>query len=375
MKTDKNLTARGEVLDLKRILIYRTGYLGDTLISLPAFWAVRKSFPDAHIALLSNSDSQNPQFATARNILPARDLFDEWLSYPTNLGKLQTLQSFKDLFLKIKRGNFDALIYLMTRNRNAKQIKRDAAFFRLAGIKNIIGTKYLLENYLDPNAPRPLPEVEPEADYLVKCLTFENFPLSSEASDLRPEMLLTEREKRGAREFFDENCRIPFQNRNLIAIAPASKWESKIWAEEKYTAVIERLIAEKNIFPVIFGGTEDREKGERLLKKWKTGANAAGILNIREAAAALGFCRLYLGNDTGTMHLAASVGTRCVAIFAAIDWAGRWIPFGSGHKIFRRTVECEGCLSPICYNKNKCLELVSTEEVFRACLEILEADD
>ena len=358
----------------KRILIFRTGHLGDTLIALPAFWAIRKSFPDAHLALLSNSDAENPQFVTSQKVLPQTELFDEWISYPTNQGKLQTIQSFKDLLLKIRKGKFDLLIYLMTRNRNAKQIKRDIAFFRLAGIKKVFGTKYLLENYLDSNSERPLPVIETEMDFLIKCLTYENFPLSVDKSELLPEMLLTEKETNSAKAFYLENYKIPFEQKRLMAVAPASKWDSKIWAEDKYIKVIERLIAEKNVFPVIFGGTEDREKGERILQKLKTGANAAGKLSIREAAAALSFCRLYLGNDTGTMHLAASVGTPCVAIFAAIDWEGRWLPFGDNHKIFRKIVECEGCLSPICFNQNKCLELISTEEVYKACLEVLDEE-
>jgi ADP-heptose:LPS heptosyltransferase len=81
---------------------------------------------------------------------------------------------------------------------------------------------------------------------------------------------------------------------------------------------------------------------------------------------------LYLGNDTGTMHLAASVGTPCVAIFSALDLIGRWHPFGTENEVFRRSVECEGCFSPTCFNKNKCLDLISAGEVYEACVRILD---
>jgi ADP-heptose:LPS heptosyltransferase len=207
-------------------------------------------------------------------------------------------------------------------------------------------------------------------DFLLDCLKEENF-IQFEKDKLKPELLLTKNEFSFATDWLEEHCGQDFETKNLLAVAPASKWQSKVWAEDNFSQVVSELIFKKNVFPVIFGGTEDRGKGNRLIKKWGIGANAAGELNIRQAAAALSFCRLYLGNDTGTMHLAASVGTTCVAVFAALDWAGRWIPFGDKHKIFRETVPCEGCLLSVCPFENKCLKLINVENVLRACLIVL----
>lgn len=163
-----------------------------------------------------------------------------------------------------------------------------------------------------------------------------------------------------------------FAERKLIAVAPGSKWESKIWAEERFEAVVAKLIEKYDVFPVIFGGEEDREKGNRLIEKWNRGANAAGKLNIRQASAGLAHCQIYLGNDTGTMHLAAAVETPCVAVFAAIDYGGRWRPFGEKHIIFREKVECEACYKEVCPFENKCLRQISPERVFEACEKIIE---
>ena len=160
-------------------------------------------------------------------------------------------------------------------------------------------------------------------------------------------------------------------DRKLVAVAPGSKWASKIWSETRYAEVVNRLIKDFGCYPVIFGGSEDRKKGKRLITGWETGMNAAGILSIRESAALLKDCTLYLGNDTGTMHLAAAVGTPCVAIFAAIDWRGRWQPFGNVHSIFRKSVECEGCFTANCFNNHKCLDLIEIDEVHAACARIL----
>jgi ADP-heptose:LPS heptosyltransferase len=157
-----------------------------------------------------------------------------------------------------------------------------------------------------------------------------------------------------------------------IAVAPGSKWDSKIWDEGRYAEVVSRLITKFDVSPVIFGGPEDRDKGARLISRWGRGANAAGELNVRRAAAGLADCALYLGNDTGTMHLAAAVGTPCVAIFSAVDWAGRFEPVGDQHILFRRTVECEGCHSPICLTDRRCLDLIDAEGVYNACVEVLQ---
>lgn len=355
--------------DFKRILVYRIGHLGDTLVSLPAFWGIRKTYLQAHVTLLTNSNAHNPNFVLARSILPAEGLFDDWMTYPSESGKLLTILTFSKLFLEIKRRNFDALFYLTTRNRTVSQVKRDVWFFKLAGIKNIIGTEYLVRNLLDNKVARPLPVIETETDFLIDCLKFEHIPLK-DVRDLKPDLLLGEEEKVEAVKWLQSNSGKYLKNNKLLAVAPSGKWASKIWAENSFAEVVQRLIEEEDVFPIIFGGTEDREKGNRLLGKWRRGANAAGELNIRQAAAALANCRLYLGNDTGTMHLAAAVGVRCAAVFSAIDWAGRWLPFGENHKIFRHTVPCEGCLSSVCPFQHECMKYIKTDVVFAGCLKL-----
>jgi ADP-heptose:LPS heptosyltransferase len=146
---------------------------------------------------------------------------------------------------------------------------------------------------------------------------------------------------------------------------------SKIWPQENYRAVGRRLIDEFGLTPVVFGGPEDRATGEALIGSWKKGCCAAGALGVREAAAAMKDALFYLGNDTGTMHLAAAVGTPCVAIFSAQDWPGRWHPYGAGHQVLRLSVACEGCKLEICNRKLECLRQISPETVFKCCAAVI----
>ncbi len=355
----------------KKILVFRYGHLGDILVALPAIWAVKNTFPSAHLTLLSSFSYENTNYPTATNVFPREGLFDDWLVIPTQAGKAETLFSFIKLFFQIRRRKIDTLVYLMTRNRQPGSVKRDLAFFRYAGVKQIIGARHLLENILPEEEKAPLPVLGPEHEFLLRSLKEEGIDAGPDGPG-STELLLTSSEKEVAENWLKNNCGSAFTEKRLIAVAPGSKWDSKIWDEEKYIETLSRLITNKNLFPVMFGGSEDRDKAERIVKALGgAGANAAGSFSVRESAAALAHCRLYLGNDTGTMHLAASVGVPCAAIFAAIDYPGRWHPFGERNIILRKTVPCEGCHSRNCKFNRECLA-TSVDEVYEACLKILE---
>ena len=358
-------------MDLKRILVFRTGHLGDTLVAVPAFWALRDAFPAATIAYLSSADAANPQYVSARDVLPETGMFDEWISYPNLSSGFGDLVSLIRLAIKIRRKRFDAVVYMMTRYRTARQIERDRLFFRLAGIRNIIGADFVREHNLPLEIPKPVPRIEKEGTFLLRLL--REAKIVDGHREFLPDLALGGEERAAVREWMDSTGITKYAG-PLIAVGPGSKWDSKIWDERRYADVVSRLIATQDVVPIIFGGPEDREKGERLIAVWGRGANAAGALNVRKAAAALSECAFYLGNDTGTMHLAAAVGTTCVAMFSAVDWAGRFEPSGEQHVLFRRSVECEGCHSPTCLNneyRNKCLELIAADDVFEACVSVL----
>lgn len=130
-----------------------------------------------------------------------------------------------------------------------------------------------------------------------------------------------------------------------------------------------------DVWPVVFGGPEDSSVAEKLIKSWNCGYNAAGALDVRSAAFALKRCALYLGNDTGTMHLAAAVGVPCVAIFSARERPGMWYPHGNNNRVFRSRIECEGCGLSVCVKrKNECLKQISTAEVRAAVAQLWKLD-
>jgi ADP-heptose:LPS heptosyltransferase len=100
---------------------------------------------------------------------------------------------------------------------------------------------------------------------------------------------------------------------------------------------------------------------------------AAGALSLAAAIRAMGACAFHLGNDTGTMHMAASAGIRCVGVYASRNLPGLWFPYGSGHRVLRTPIDCENCQLFECIDrKMACILAITPSRVIEACEEILE---
>jgi ADP-heptose:LPS heptosyltransferase len=350
-----------------RLLIYRVGHLGDTIIALPALRAIRQRFPTAHITLLSNRQGQSGAVGPTQ-VIPNNGLVNEWLTYQSDDERSGFL-NLSRLLMRLRRRCFDTLIYLAPRIRRPQDVRRDLVFFRLAGIRKVIGSRGFVP-LPSKDQSGTLPSVEHEADHLLQRLSLDGLAVP-EAGQASLDLELTDAEIMEGRSWVDRNCP-KTSHTAIVAFGPGSKWPSKIWPEDSFAGLGTKLIESLEIFPVVFGGREDIELGNRLIKAWGRGANAAGVLSVRFAAAALSHALIYVGNDTGTMHLAAAVGTPCVAIVSAQDWPGHWRPYGNGHSVLRRSVPCEGCLLEVCVNEDlRCLKEISVDDVASACERLL----
>jgi ADP-heptose:LPS heptosyltransferase len=355
-----------EEIRSQRLLVYRIGQIGDTIIALPALWAIRAHFPRAHMAFLGDVHAAD-QGMPARRVLPESGLFDQWLSYAAGTGSHRS-KTFWDTLRTLRRHQFDTLIYLAPRLRRRRQVWRDLLFFRTAGIRQFIGHRGF-DSLPHRHGGRPLPVLEHEADHLLRRLELSGIPVPPR-SQRSIDLALSGADYAAADRWLD-SLGYP-RTAPVVGIGPGGKWPSKQWPEARFAEIGCRLIARLGIHPIVFGGPEDSGVANRLITAWGAGSSAAGVLSIRQAAAALQHCDLYLGNDNATMHLAAAVGTPCVAIFAAQDWPGRWYPYGPGHTVLRRSVSCEGCRLTECTKEGlRCLREIGVEEVFAACQDTL----
>jgi ADP-heptose:LPS heptosyltransferase len=159
-----------------------------------------------------------------------------------------------------------------------------------------------------------------------------------------------------------------------IAVAPWTNMPAKQWPTERFTEVGLRLQRAVGGTPFVFGGNQDKDATHKLIQSWGFGVPVSGSLNVRQGIALLKKCQLFIGNDCGTMHMAASAGINCVAIFSCRDQVGLWEPYGSGHVVLRTSVPCEGCMLRACkLHDSKCLKAISVAEVLNASLAIIRA--
>jgi heptosyltransferase-3 len=216
----------------------------------------------------------------------------------------------------------------------------------------------------------PLPTLPSEGDLLLERLAADGIEVPAPDQRSVDLNLTVQDEKR----FTDWVSRLHSDGgRRWIGVGPGCKQPVNGWPIENYAATLSELIKRFDIWPVIFGGSEDRDAGAYLINQAGRGYNAAGKLDVRAAAAAMRHCALFVGNDTGTMHIAASAGIPCIGIYSSRQWRGLWEPYTKVRRILRTEIECEGCLLSDCVALNKeCIRRITPPMVAAACAEFLE---
>ncbi len=340
------------------MFVFRVGHLGDTLIALPALAELRKRYPAGYFKLITNRPAE-PSFVGAWEVLRHTGMFDEMIDYATDRPA-----SWLSLARRIRRHRGPKTLYYLAPYRDARQIRRDRFFFRFGcGFNRIIG---------DFESPRPgrrgkdgaLERLRPEWSRLHRVVSHS---LTTDGKLADPPLLVPPAAARtkAARLLAPLGRGAP-----AIAIGPGSKMPAKRWFRSRFEELGARIMREHATARlVIVGGPEDRADGEAIARALDRDrvVNLAGHTNIIESAAVLERCDLYVGNDTGTMHLAAVMGVRCVAIFTSRDNPGMWDPFGRDHAVLRRDLDCSGCMLTECIDQRmRCLDEIDVNSVWSA---------
>ncbi|HTG74489.1 MAG TPA: glycosyltransferase family 9 protein [Terriglobia bacterium] len=354
---------------VRNILVYRTGQLGDTLASLPAIRAIRDVYRNDNFILLTD---RKAGVVSSWDVLQPTKLFSEVLFYAAPGGRVSSWVPFIKLASEIRRRKPAALFYL--REFSWTHRTRDRFFFeRICGIPACHGFEAPAKRtFGDRDSTGKLEKCPREVDYYLGLVRGWGIPAPpSESVDFA---LPVSAKERALVDAFWSDERID-ATATVIGIGPGSKMPAKRWPLERFEQIGKRILA---LIPgcrlIVLGGFEDVDPGERLRGVLGSGVvNTAGKLSLFESAEALRRCSLYVGNDTGTMHLAAAVGTPCVAIFSSRDHPGRWDPYGTQHVVLRAEPPCAGCLLDICSDQDmKCLKDISVPDVMEAIEHVLK---
>ncbi len=162
-----------------------------------------------------------------------------------------------------------------------------------------------------------------------------------------------------------------FKGRPYVVIHPGSLMATKRWDAARFAAVA-RVLRERRLAIALTCGPGEEGIVGQVAKGISNTTMMLG-LNIPELAELVRGACLYLGNDSGPMHLAAAVGTPTVAIWGSSD-ARRWHPWRVEHRVVQNPFECNPCPGYRCLVADSplCIESVTVDQVNEAVRELLQ---
>jgi ADP-heptose:LPS heptosyltransferase len=350
-----------------KILIYQLGSLGDTVVTLPAFKAIRRHFgSQANITLLH--EIHRNSITRPSEVLDGLGLVDAFVRYRLFKHPVQQWLYMGTLAMKLRAMDFGIAIYLAPSERSEVRVKRDAAFFYLSGIKHRIGFCSFSSQMVHPVDTDGLPSfVQHEAWFRLERLRRDGIDVSAESDLTKPFLSLPIKFVKEARQWLSghrENSLLP-----LVAICPGCKQPANVWPVERFIEIGKRLVKQGTAEIMVVGGPEEREIGRKMVELWGRGLNAAGVFPPLGSAALLGECDFVIGLDTGTTHLAAAQGVPCVALYGCREEPGRFYPLGEKHIVLRHSVPCAGCrliLKRCPLVEHPCMNGITVDQVWNA---------
>ena len=334
-----------------KILVRATNWVGDAIMSLPALDALRASHPDAEITILAK-----PWVADIYRGQPCADAI---LNYDAR-GKHSGIAGRERLAGELRAQKFDAAVLF--------QNAFDAAWIAWrAGIPRRIGYKRDARGILLSDAiavPREGQIPAHECYYYLELLRRAGLIAAyNEISEIR--LRVDERAIASAEQKLASLA--PGTARFRVAFAPGAAYgAAKCWAPERFAALADRLIDEFAADVIIFGAPAEAEVARRISAAMRhKPINLAGHTSIGDLPALLSACHLFVGNDSGAMHVAGAVGLPAVGIFGSSDPTGT-SPVTPKFKLVQHKVECSPCFLRRCPIDHRCMTRIEVADAYAA---------
>lgn len=338
-------------MSYSKILVRATNWVGDAVMSLPALRAIRSRFPDAEITVLAR-----PWVAD----LYARESWcSRILPYTAGRGLHDMAGKFRAA-AELRRERFDCAILL----QNAFEA---AALVWLARIPVRIGYDRDGRGPLLTRAvkvPKPGETPVHQRYYYLELLRraglIERVP---EVDAIRLE---------GA-DGAGEAGR-PLLEGAVVGVSPGAAYGSaKRWLPERFAESAVKLAREFGGGVAVFGTRDERPLCEQvtalIAAQGVAARNFAGDTSLRQFIEMAAACRVFLTNDSGSMHIASALGVPTVAIFGATDHVATG-PTGPLARIVREPVECSPCLLRECPIDHCCMTRVPADRVVTEALRV-----
>ncbi len=329
----------------ERILVVKLDHLGDVLLATPVFSNLRRRYPNAELHALTGTWS--------RVVLEKHPDVNNIVEYDSpafcRTGQPTSLKETFRLYRQLRYQKYDLMVELRSDWRivwfaflrlTPKRLSRAALqVANKLGFAQFSGTHETTRN-LDVLRQAGIPTPERTAIFSV-----------------------TAADKKCASDFL-ATYQIERQ-RPLIAIHPGSPIPLKRWLPERYAELADWLIAQKRA-QILFVGVEDEIPIITEIQALMRGEsiNIAGKTTLTQLASILHISNVFIGNDSGPMHLAAAVGTQTIGLYGPGD-PTRFAPAGEKCQTIRRRSDCP-CLGEVCrFGKTGCMSEIRVTDVIQ----------
>jgi len=344
--------------NVKRILVIKLRHIGDVILSVPAFRALRENFPDSHIAALVNSGTEE--------VLSGNHLIDEIIIFDRDIKKMDLLHRYiRELsFIKtIRMKGFDMTVDLTSGDRAAIVSLLSGAQYRIAYSpkkEGLLAKRYLYTHLAKKQAGQHM--------VLQNLEVVRQFGIDTKHEQL--DFFIPKDAKMFVKKIFEKNNiknppSPPFSKGGMgwlmdtvIHVHPTSRWLFKCWKDKYMAEVIRRLIDNKS--KVIVTSSPEKHEMEKaknilslvdeltppLIHPLVRGGiggviDLCGKTTIKQLAAIADASDIFIGVDSAPMHIAAAVGTPVIAIFGA--GVKSWRPWCKRHVVlFKEAVSRKG---------------------------------
>jgi heptosyltransferase-1 len=330
------------------ILIVRLSAIGDAIHGLPVLCALRDYFPRARLTWVVEQ--------RAATVLRGHSALDRLIELPRRWWRnpLTVLRLRRDL----RAIRPEVAIDLQGLTKSAAVAKLSGAglrigfakpegreFSRLLNNRRVTtSTTHVVDRYLE--LLRPLGIDRPEVRFDV--------PQRSEDEASMGRLI----RERGLGAGF-------------AIINPGAGWASKRWPTDRYSAVARYLGQQRHLRSlVVWAGAEERAWADQIITTSAGMAQMAPVTSLSELAELCRRARLFIGSDTGPLHLAAAVGAVCVGLYGPMP-AERNGPYGAGH-VALQNARVMGSSRSRRSATNESMLAISAEDVCRACDQILD---
>ena len=333
-----------------RILIVRLSAIGDAIHGLPVLNALRARFPQAMLSWVVE--------APAAEMLRGHQALDELVTLPKKW--LKSPRIVRRLRSRLRGLEPDVAIDL-------QGLTKSAVAAWLSGAKRRIG-------FADRNA-RELSRwfyterVTSKSQHIIDVYLELLRPLGIESPEVRFEITDHRTHRIAAKEIVRQaGCQGGF-----CMLNPGAGWPSKRWPPDRFAAVARYLGEEWGLQSmVVWAGDEGRSWAEQVVADSEGHGRLAPAMSLAELAALSRRARLYLGSDSGPLHLAVAVGTPSIGLYG--PWpADRHGPYGPGHAAIQKMV-CRGSTRRRRHASTKFMEAIDVESVLAACDRILRGE-